>query len=60
MRKLWEMLSSMLKEHQAKHLIRKEVQGMKRLEGWCYTQDGPAYNPSGYTQDSNLTNPKPT
>jgi len=25
------MLSSMLKEHQAKHLIRKEVQGVERL-----------------------------
>ena len=27
--------------------------------GWCYTQDGPAYNHLGYTQDSNLTNSKP-
>jgi len=26
--------------------------------GWCYTQDGPAYN-LGYTPDSNLTNPEP-
>jgi len=25
----------------------------------AYTQDGPAYNHLGYTQDSNLTNPKP-
>jgi len=24
-----------------------------------YMQDRPAYNPSGYMQDSNLTNPKP-
>jgi len=26
--------------------------------GWCYMQDGPAYNHWGYMQDSNLTNPK--
>jgi len=30
-----------------------------KIIGRRYTQDGPANNHFGYTQDSNLTNPKP-
>ena len=39
-------------------ILRLHLQMHKNI-GWCYTQDHSADNNFGYTQHSNLTNPKP-
>jgi len=39
-------------------VLRLHLQMHKNI-GWCYTQDRSADNNLGYTQHSNLTNPKP-